>query len=149
VHATGPADIVDAVKAVAAAGVPISYDAYHPPRTERLCELAPLLAVAFLSAPDGSAAGAAELARDAVGQGARSAVVSRGKDGCLMLTDGVVLDRPAVTTRIVDTLGAGDALIAGVIAAMLASATPDAALDRGARAAGAACERVGAWPPSP
>jgi fructoselysine 6-kinase len=146
-HATGPADIIDAVKAVAAAGVPVSYDAYHPPRTERLHELAPLLAVAFLSAPGGSAADAAELARDAVGRGARAAVVSRGKDGCLMFSDGVIIEQPAVPARVVDTLGAGDALIAGVIAGMLNDGSPQSVLKRGVRSAAAACEHVGACPP--
>jgi fructoselysine 6-kinase len=147
VHATGPADIIDALKAVAAAGVPISYDVYHPPRTERLQELAPLLAVAFLSAPAGDAAAATALARDAVGRGARAAVVSRGKDGSLMLTGDRVVEQPAVPANIVDTLGAGDALIAGVIAAMLGNACPRVVLERGARAAAAACEHVGAWAP--
>ena len=146
VHATGPADIVDALRAVAAAGVPVSYDVYHPPRTEQLHELAPLLAVAFLSAPGGSVEEAADLARDAVSRGARAAVISRGKDGSLMLADGYIVEQPAVPTRVVDTLGAGDALIAGVIAAML-DGLPATSLERGARSAARACEHVGAWAP--
>jgi fructoselysine 6-kinase len=145
VHATGPADIADALRAVAAAGVPISYDVYHPPRTGRLHELAPLLAVAFLSAPDGARADAAELARDAVARGARAAVVSRGKDGSLMLADGQIHVQPAAPTHVVDTLGAGDAMIAAVVAALLGCAAPVAVLERGALAAAAACERLGAW----
>jgi fructoselysine 6-kinase len=145
VHATGPADIIDALETVAAAGVPVSYDVYHPPRTERLHELAPLLAVAFLSAPGGSAADAAELARDAVARGARSAVVSRGKDGCLVLADSEVIEQPAIPARVVDTLGAGDALIAGVISALLEGIETGPALIRGARAAAAACRHIGAW----
>jgi len=147
VHATGPADIVEAVKAVAEAGVPVSYDVYHPPRIERLYELAPLLAVAFLSAPDGSAADAADLARDAVSRGARAAVVSRGKDGCLMLENGRLHYQPAAPARVVDTLGAGDAMIAGVIGALLRGSTPDSALRQAASAAAAACTHVGAWGP--
>ena len=146
VHATGPADIVGALEEVAAAGVPISYDVYHPPRTERLHALAPLLAVAFLSAPGGSGGDAADLARDAVARGARSAVVSRGRDGCLMLAGGAVVEQPAAPAEVVDTLGAGDALIAGVIAALLHDAPPHTALERGARAAASACGHVGAWP---
>ena len=148
IHATGPADIVGALEEVAAAGVPISYDVYHPPRTERLHALAPLLAVAFLSAPGGSGGDAADLARDAVARGARSAVVSRGRDGCLMLAGGAVVEQPAAPAEVVDTLGAGDALIAGVIAALLHDASPQAALERGARAAASACGHVGAWPPT-
>ena len=145
VHATGPADIVDALRAVAAAGVPVSYDVYHPPRTERLHEIAPLLAVAFLSAPGGSAEDATGVAREAVGRGARAAVVGRGKDGCLMLVDGQIVERHAVPTQVVDTLGAGDAMIAGVIAGLLEGAEPARALDRGARSAAAACGHIGAW----
>jgi fructoselysine 6-kinase len=149
VHATGPADIVDALRAVAEAGIPISYDVYHPPRAERLHELAPLLAVAFLSAPDGHAADAADLARDAVARGARAAVVSRGKDGCRMLADGAVIEQPAIPARVVDTPGAGDALTAGISAAHHDGAAPPAALERGARSAAAACEHVGAWAQPP
>jgi len=147
VHATGPAEIVEALEAVAAAGVRVSYDVYHPPRTERLHTLAPLLEVAFLSAPGASAADAVHLARDAIGRGARSAVVSRGNDGSLMLADGRVVEQPAFPARVVDTLGAGDALIAGVIAARLCGAGLRAALERCAAMAAAACTHVGAWPP--
>jgi fructoselysine 6-kinase len=124
VHATGPGEIVEALESLAAAGVRLSYDVYHPPRTERFHALAPLLEVAFLSAPGSSLTEAADLARDAVRRGARSAVVGRGKDGCLMLADGTVFEQPAVPAKVVETLGAGDALIAGVITALLAGAPP-------------------------
>jgi sugar/nucleoside kinase (ribokinase family) len=62
-----------------------------------------------------------------------------------MLADGVVVEQPPVPAQIVDTLGAGDALIAGVIAATLAGAVSGAALERGAQAAAAACGHIGAW----
>jgi fructoselysine 6-kinase len=145
VHATGPGEIVEALESIAAAGVRLSYDVYHPPRTERFHALAPMLEVAFLSAPGSSAADAAELARDAVRRGAGSAVVGRGKDGCLMLADGTVFEQPAVAARVVDTLGAGDGLIAGVIGSLLEGTEPARALDRGARAAAGACRHIGAW----
>ena len=64
-----------------------------------------------------------------------------------MLADGTVFEQPAVPAKVIDTLGAGDALIAGVIAALLAGAPPPDALEQGARAAAAACEHIGAWPP--
>ena len=41
-----------------------------------------------------------------------------------MLADGTVFEQPAVPARVVDTLGAGDALIAGVIAALLTRRPP-------------------------
>ena len=148
VHATGPGEIVEALEAVAAAGVRLSYDVYHPPRTERFHALAPLLEVAFLSAPGLERRRGGRPGPRCRRRGARSAVVGRGKDGCLMLADGTVFEQPAVPARVVDTLGAGDALIAGVIAALLAGAPPPAALEQGARAAAAACEHIGAWPPT-
>jgi sugar/nucleoside kinase (ribokinase family) len=52
-----------------------------------------------------------------------------------------------VPAKVVETLGAGDALIAGVITALLDGAPPPVALERGAGAAAAACEHIGAWPP--
>jgi sugar/nucleoside kinase (ribokinase family) len=64
-----------------------------------------------------------------------------------MLADGVVVEQSAVPARVVDTLGAGDALIAGVIAATLEGLSPRAALETGAWAAAAACEHLGAWAP--
>ena len=150
VHATGPGHIVEALTAVAAAGVRVSYDVSQPPRTERFAALAPALEVAFLSAAGADGGDAAEMAREAVRRGARSAVVGRGKDGCLMLSGGEIVEQAALPARVVDTLGAGDALIAGVIAALLEGAPPAAALARGAQAAAAACTQVGAWrPPEP
>jgi fructoselysine 6-kinase len=150
VHATGPAPLADVLETVAEAGVPISYDVSHPPRTEHFEAIAPLLRVAFLSAAGATTAEARDLARAAVGRGARSAVVGRGQDGCLMLSGDEVVEQAAPPARVVDTLGAGDALIAGVIAALLEGASPAAALARGAQAAAAACTHVGAWrPPEP
>jgi len=150
VHATGPGHIVEALEAVAAAGVRVSYDVSHPPRIERFAALGPMLEVAFLSAAGAGAADGADLAREAIRRGARSAVVGRGKDGCLMLSGDRLYEQPALPARVVDTLGAGDALIAGVIAALLDGASPDAALIQGAHAAAAACTHIGAWrPPEP
>ena len=106
VHATGPGHIVEALEAVAAAGVRVSYDVSQPPRTERFAALGPLLEVAFLSAT--GADDPADLAREAIRRGARSAVVGRGKDGCLMLSGGELHEQPALPARVVDTLGAGD-----------------------------------------
>jgi sugar/nucleoside kinase (ribokinase family) len=64
-----------------------------------------------------------------------------------MLENGRLHDQPAAPARVVDTLGAGDAMIAGVIGALLRGSTPDSALRRAASAAAAACTHVGAWGP--
>jgi sugar/nucleoside kinase (ribokinase family) len=50
-----------------------------------------------------------------------------------------------VPVEVVDTLGAGDALIAGVIEALLDGADLAAALAAGGAAAAQACTHFGAW----
>ena len=75
-------------------------------------------------------------ARAAVDRGAATAVVTRGAAGALAVVGERVLRRRADPVEVIDTLGAGDALIAGFISATIAGArTVDEALDSGARAA--------------
>jgi sugar/nucleoside kinase (ribokinase family) len=57
--------------------------------------------------------------------------VSLGADGALWAADGEVRHRPAHPASVVDTTGAGDAFAAGLLAAWLAGARPEAALDAG------------------
>ncbi|WLQ51646.1 carbohydrate kinase [Streptomyces poriferorum] len=47
--------------------------------------------------------------------GARLVVVTRGADGALVSLDGERMHVPAVTTRVVDTVGAGDSFTAGLL----------------------------------
>lgn len=71
-----------------------------------------------------------------VTQGERGAVFS---DGTRLIRQGIV---PAT---VVDTMGAGDAFIAGLLAATLAGATPEAALPHAAACAARACGWPGAF----
>ena len=149
VHAAGPADPLAAMSHLAAAGVRLSYDFSHPPRPDRLAAIAPLLEVAFLSAPGAGEADATVLARKAVESGARVAVVGRGRAGSLLLAGAEPVVQAAILTRVVDTLGAGDALIAGVVSGLVDGMPHAAALLRGAQAAAVTCSHVGAWSPAP
>ena len=88
-------------------------------------------------------------------------VVTRGSGGCLALhRDGRRIERPAASTRVVDTVGAGDAFTAGFLAhlwtadaltpAALADVTDAmlaAALDQASLVAALTCARAGADPP--
>ena len=71
-------------------------------------------------------------------------MVTRGREGSLAF-DGAVVDVPAQPVEVVDTLGAGDALIAAVIAARIDGAEMADALAAGAQAAARACAHYGAW----
>jgi sugar/nucleoside kinase (ribokinase family) len=70
--------------------------------------------------------------------------VSLGPDGALWAADGEVRHRPAHPATVVDTTGAGDAFAAGLLAAWLGGAKPDAALDAGLALAAGVVGRPGA-----
>jgi fructokinase len=89
-------------------------------------------------------------------------VVTRGGEGCAGLTrGGDVVRRPAVRTRVVDTVGAGDAFTAGLLDALVRDGRADprsirelpgtalaGVLDHAATVAALTCERAGADPPA-
>jgi fructoselysine 6-kinase len=111
----------------------------------RIRELAAHLDIAFLSDAGRDRDQAVALARAAVAAGAGAAVVSRGRHGSLAAWAGELAEQPAEPVEVVDTLGAGDALIAAVISSVIAGADVDQALAEGARAAAAACTHLGAF----
>lgn len=76
--------------------------------------------------------------RSRIAAGSRLAVCTRGADGAVAVDeDGVVHQVRAVPVEVVDTNGAGDAFLAGVLDARLDGAGVAAALEAGARTASA------------
>ena len=94
----------------------VSYDFSDSADQALIDLLAPRLELAFISAAGGDRETALAHAQAAVAAGAKAAVVTRGGEGSLAF-NGRVVERPAEPVAVVDTLGAGDALIAAVIAA--------------------------------
>jgi len=110
---------------------------------------APELAAATGRAVDGpeSAIAAAEELRTL---GFDRVVASLGADGAVLATEDGVVHEPAIETDVVDTVGAGDALLSGVLAAVAAGAGPADALHTGVVAASAAVSTTGTEvPPLP
>ncbi|SEO91358.1 1-phosphofructokinase [Halogranum amylolyticum] len=64
-------------------------------------------------------------------RGFERVVASLGGDGAIMATPDTVLYTPALDVDVVDTVGAGDALLAGVLAERQRSGTDEAALRAG------------------
>jgi fructoselysine 6-kinase len=139
VHVARQPDAIEVAPALRAAGVPLSCDFCDVWDAGLAAALAPHLEVAFFSG-DGEAA--AEAAR----RGATIAVATLGDGGSVAYTSSGRYEQAALPTVIVDTLGAGDALIAAFIAAALDGADPRASLRAGAEAAADACSHLGAWP---
>lgn len=145
--------IADAVDA----GVAVSFDVNHRGSLwgERNAasvyrELAASATILFagedearLIAPD--ADGAEQLATAIAALGPREVVIKRGAAGCLALIDGTVHVRAAVPIHPVDTVGAGDAFVAGYLAERLLGLPADARLATAVAMGAFACLNPGDW----
>lgn len=87
-------------------------------------------------------------------QGPRVVVITRGGEGAIALGPSGVVDVPAISVEVVDTIGAGDAYMASLISSMLddtgllaSPAALERALRRAAVTAGITVSRAGANPP--
>lgn len=83
--------------------------------------------------------------------GARHAVATRGAAGASMLWQGRLMSVPPLLrgAAIVDTLGAGDAFIAGFLASATLEGAPGERLLCASRWSAEACSHLGAWLPTP
>jgi fructoselysine 6-kinase len=125
-------------------GVAVSFDFGMESSEELVARLAPRLEIAFFSGADLDREQAVALGERAVALGAALAVVTRGRRGSMALNSAIV-EVPAQPVEVIDTLGAGDALIAAVIAARVRGQEIEQALAAGSAAAAQACRHYGAW----
>ncbi|MFC8790629.1 sugar kinase [Streptomyces cinereoruber] len=141
---TGPREAVcRAVATARAAGTTVSLDVNYRSllwsEEEAATVLRPLVAGAdivfagldearlFVDATEPHAA-----ARALAALGPRQVVIKLGADGALALVDGETFVQPAVPVTAMDPIGAGDAFVAGYLAAYLDGAPPSGRLRTGA-----------------
>lgn len=151
------ATILEAVRLALAANVPVSFDVNHrsslwhgrdPGEVYRQLVAAATIVFAGedearLIAP--GARDVRELAAALAGFGPTQVIIKLGADGCIALVDGIKYAQPAVPIRVVDTVGAGDAFVAGYLAEFIAGEDVETRL-RTAVATGAfACLTSGDW----
>lgn len=86
-----------------------------------------------------------ELARRINEMGAPQAVIKLGADGCVAIVDGKPHTQQAVPIRAVDTVGAGDAFVAGYIAELLNDRNVPQRLLTAVRTGAFACLVPGDW----
>ncbi|QCP00064.1 sugar kinase [Arthrobacter sp. 24S4-2] len=77
--------------------------------------------------------------------GPREVIIKLGADGCVADISGQAYTQPAVPVTVVDTVGAGDAFVAGYLAALIEGADPAARLRRAATVAAFSCLNDGDW----
>ena len=153
----GPAAAITHAMAVAReAGVTVSFDLNYRSALWVTHEAAPALEAAVRSA-DVVFAGEHEaeivtetadplqaaLALEALGPA--QVVIKRGADGCLARIDGVTIEQPAPAVPVVDTVGAGDACVAGYLAELMSGAEPATRLATAVAAGAFAVTVSGDW----
>jgi 2-dehydro-3-deoxygluconokinase len=151
--------VLSAVARARAAGVPVSFDVNHRDSLWRgrdaaaaYREVAAASSMVFAGEDEArlltgadETASAADLARSIAALGPDQVLIKLGAEGCLALVDGTEHRQTAVPVRVVDTVGAGDAFVAGYLAELVAG-LPVAERLRTAVTTGAfACLTPGDW----
>lgn len=77
--------------------------------------------------------------------GPSQVIIKRGAAGCTGLVDGTVYEQPAVSVHVADTVGAGDAFVAGYLAEMLRGSAALQRLQTAVRTGAFVCQVPGDW----
>ena len=86
-----------------------------------------------------------ELARRIAALGPSEAVIKLGADGALALINGALFRQEAITVDAIDTVGAGDAFVAGYLAEYISDRGPQDRLSTAAATGAFACLVPGDW----
>lgn len=133
-------------------GMLISFDYSSPDRYNEalLGKTLPLVDFAFFSAPHlRTNDEVTHFARSMHSCGPYVVIVTLGVRGSLAFDGANFYQQPAIKTKVVDTLGAGDAFIGLFLAYQLRGKTIPASLLRAAAGAAKTCSHLGAWLPNP
>lgn len=139
-----------------AAGVPVSFDVNHRPSLwtdrdagPRYREIASRAAVVFAGTEEAELlvgpGDPADLAARLAALGPDQAIVKRGADGCIGRIDGETLALAAHPITPLDTVGAGDAFVAGYLMAALDGEDAMARLAQATQCGAFACLGPGDW----
>ncbi len=90
-----------------------------------------------------------EMARSIASYGPQSVVIKLGAQGCISLCKGEVLTMSARPAAVIDTVGAGDAFVAGYLAELVLGRPHEQRVKTAVIAGARACEVVGDWEGTP
>ena len=149
--------VIAAVRVATEAEVPVSFDVNHreslwagrdPAPTYR--DIAARSDIVFAGEDEArilvpAAANPLEQAHAIAALGPTQVIIKLGPDGCVALVDGVEYVRAAIPIRAVDTVGAGDAFVAGYLAELLAGLAAADRLTTAVTLGAFACLNLGDW----
>jgi fructoselysine 6-kinase len=145
VHSSLYSELGNRLPAIRESARLLSFDFSSDFEPHDLEQIAPSLDVAFCSDSQGDDHGVAALAEQIQAFGCPLVVVTRGERGAVAVSGGQLSTQPSLPTHVVDTLGAGDAFIAGFLNTWLDHADVGLALQAGARLAAQNCAEYGAF----
>jgi 2-dehydro-3-deoxygluconokinase len=139
------------------AGVPVSFDINHRSKLWKdrdaasvYREIAEKSDVVFTGDDEARvlvphAADAPSIAREIAALGPAQVIVKLGALGCYALVDGAEYEQAAVKVRVVDTVGAGDAFVAGYLAELVGGLSVEERLATAVTAGAFACLTLSDW----
>ena len=145
VHTSYCSDNEALIPAISRAATLLSYDFSNRWTKDHMARFGSFVDIAFLSFPNRADEECAEALREWSASGIHIVVMTRGEDGALALSNGTLYRQGSMPARVVDTLGAGDAFIAGFLTTFLKGNPVPLALRNGARAATMACGEMGGF----
>lgn len=155
--ATAATTIREAIDIARSQGVTVSFDLNYRANlwtTEdarrSYQELIPLTDIVFAGDEEaviatGPAHEPTELAQRLADLGPSQAIIKLGSKGAVASIDDKIYHQPAVAIEAVDTVGAGDAFVAGYLAELMAGKAPSDRLELAAKTGAFACLAYGDW----
>jgi 2-dehydro-3-deoxygluconokinase len=152
--------VLTAISRAQAAGVRVSFDVNYRSTLTPADVAGPLLrkiaenADLVFGGPDElqllyPESGSAEAAQRLVRCGGSEVVLKTGADGAAVYSSGAVVESPGFTVDVVDTVGAGDAFVAGYLSALLQGLDVRGRLHRANACGAMLCMTPGDWESSP
>ncbi|GAB3535104.1 sugar kinase [Arthrobacter tecti] len=150
-----------AIHAARAAGVPVSFDVNHRSSLWKgrnpasvYIEMAKASTIVFAGEDEARlivplAESVADLGHGIAALGPSDVVIKQGAAGCFALIDGTEYHQDAVDVRAVDTVGAGDAFVAGYLFEFLTGKPIHQRLSTAVKTGAFACLTTGDWEGSP
>lgn len=154
---SGAATVRHAMEMARANGVTVSFDLNYRANIWNMAAagqsyrgLIPLADVVFAGDDEaalavGNAKSPAELAARMADLGPAQAVIKLGSEGAVACIDGELFRQAAIPIQAVDTVGAGDAFVAGYLAELMAGKAPSQRLELAAKTGAFACLAYGDW----